>query len=216
MAFRERMNSLPLVAGTVSWRSCPIQIGCSTPSNSLLCSPAQPIKVSCAGLLWGAWYGNTALPQCTLCVNRLRANYYVDVYSLCKRTVITVTVIILEFSHVQKWRYGIRHRMMEKNGRSPVRTPAVVRNNDWCFQVRVYNGCCAGLHNKKFDGTEHSSCIVKHLRFGSKWSKWSVNDSYQIFSLFWMSAFSLQEKKLGWRVGGGLQMDERGKKLHSF
>jgi hypothetical protein len=29
-------------------------------------------------------------------------------------------------------------------------TPAAVQNKDWCFQVRVYNGCCAGLHNKKF------------------------------------------------------------------
>jgi hypothetical protein len=29
------------------------------------------------------------------------------------------------------------------------RTPAVVQNKDWCFQVRVYNGCCTGLHNIK-------------------------------------------------------------------
>lgn len=29
--------------------------------------------------------------------------------------------------------------------RSSVRTPAAVRNKDWCFQVREYNGCFAGL-----------------------------------------------------------------------
>jgi hypothetical protein len=30
------------------------------------------------------------------------------------------------------------------------RTPAVARNKDRCFQVRVYDACCAGLHDIKF------------------------------------------------------------------
>jgi hypothetical protein len=28
-----------------------------------------------------------------------------------------------------------------------------------CFQARMYNGCCAGLHNKIFEGIEYSACI---------------------------------------------------------
>jgi hypothetical protein len=40
----------------------------------LLCSPAQLLKVSFAGFLSKAWYKNTALPQCMLCINRLTAS----------------------------------------------------------------------------------------------------------------------------------------------
>jgi hypothetical protein len=29
-------------------------------------------KVSCACLLWSAWHGNAELPQCVLCINRLK------------------------------------------------------------------------------------------------------------------------------------------------
>jgi hypothetical protein len=35
-------------------------------------------------------------------------------------------------------------------------TSAVVRNEDWCFQVREYNSCCAGLHNINKTGKVHS------------------------------------------------------------
>jgi hypothetical protein len=60
--------------------------------------------------------------------------------------------------------------------RSPVQTPVVVRNKDWCFQARVYNSCCEGLHNvKKFEDTEHSACIclkptinTAHLYYGNQ------------------------------------------------
>jgi hypothetical protein len=38
-----------------------------------LWSSAQHIKLSCAGLLSSAWYGNTELPQYIQCINRLRA-----------------------------------------------------------------------------------------------------------------------------------------------
>jgi hypothetical protein len=40
--------------------------------------PAQPFKVSCAGILSSACYGNTALPQCMLCVNRPTASCWID------------------------------------------------------------------------------------------------------------------------------------------
>jgi hypothetical protein len=33
------------------------------------------------------------------------------------------------------------------------------KNKDCCFRVRVYNGRCAGLYNKKFEGTEYSPYI---------------------------------------------------------
>jgi hypothetical protein len=34
------------------------------------------MKVSCAGILSSTWYGNTALPQCMLCINGLEAVAY--------------------------------------------------------------------------------------------------------------------------------------------
>jgi hypothetical protein len=40
----------------------------------MLYSPALLIKVSCSCLLSSTWSGNTALPQCMLCINRLRAS----------------------------------------------------------------------------------------------------------------------------------------------
>jgi hypothetical protein len=43
--------------------------------------------------------------------------------------------------------------MKEKEKKSG--TPAVVRYKDRRFQVSVYNGYCAGLHNKKLEDTEH-------------------------------------------------------------
>jgi hypothetical protein len=45
---------------------------------SLLRSPIQPIEVSCAGFVASDWYGNTAQPQCMLCINRLRASCWFD------------------------------------------------------------------------------------------------------------------------------------------
>jgi hypothetical protein len=41
-------------------------------------STTYDIKVSCAGLLSSAWYGNTALPQCMLRINGLRASCWFD------------------------------------------------------------------------------------------------------------------------------------------
>jgi hypothetical protein len=29
------------------------------------------------------------------------------------------------------------------------------------FQVKVYNGCCAGLRNKKIEGIEQSLCVYR-------------------------------------------------------
>jgi hypothetical protein len=120
------------------------RISCYAASHNLL-------KVSCAGLLSTALFENTALLQCMLCINRLETVFGLTVHSLCKN-------IVMEYSNVQKWICGIRHRMkgkINKDGddvcwpvytrRSPVRTPAVVLNNDWCFLERVHNGC-AGLH----------------------------------------------------------------------
>jgi hypothetical protein len=97
--------------------------------------PAQPIKVSYAGLSPNAWNGN--ILHCMLCISRLRASCWFDFIQLCKKNC----------SGVQSCS-EIRQRMKEKRkvGRSPVRIPVVVRNKDWCFQERVYNGC-AGLHN---------------------------------------------------------------------
>jgi hypothetical protein len=48
-------------------------------------------------------------------------------------------------------------------GRKEEITPAVVRNKDWCFHVGVYNGCCAGLHNKRFEGNEDSLCVYLYV-----------------------------------------------------
>jgi hypothetical protein len=39
------------------------------------------------------------------------------------------------------------NRKMKNEGRNEERTPAVIQNNDSCIQARVYNSCCAGLHN---------------------------------------------------------------------
>jgi hypothetical protein len=70
------------------------------------------------------------------------------VYSLYKN-------IVINYSHTQKWRYGIRQRMkgekkysggMSLTKKSLVRTPVVVQNKNLRFQVRLYNGCLAGLH----------------------------------------------------------------------
>jgi hypothetical protein len=68
-----------------------MQSECSVPSNSLLCSPAQPIKVNCAGRLSSAQERVVGLIA----------------HSLCKN-------IVMDCSHVQKWRCGIRNRMMGK------------------------------------------------------------------------------------------------------
>jgi hypothetical protein len=46
-----------------------IQSEYSVLSNVIFLSPTQTIEVSCAVLISSAWYGNTALPQCVLCVN---------------------------------------------------------------------------------------------------------------------------------------------------
>jgi hypothetical protein len=40
-----------------------------------------------------------------------------------------------------------------------IRTPAAIRNEDWCFHVRVYK-CCAGLRKSEFEGIVHSLCVV--------------------------------------------------------
>lgn len=47
--------------------------------------------------------------------------------------------------------------------RSPAWTLAVVQNEDGYFQVRVYNGCCAELHNTKK--------ILSHWKF-TVYSAW--------------------------------------------
>jgi hypothetical protein len=57
--------------------------------------PAQPITVSCVGLFSSAWYGNIALRQCMLCINRLEPVADLTENSLCKN-------IVMEYSHVQK------------------------------------------------------------------------------------------------------------------
>jgi hypothetical protein len=41
-----------------------------------------------------------------------------------------------------------RHWMKEKNKETQEGT-----KKDWCFQVRVFHGCCAGLHNIKIQRT---------------------------------------------------------------
>jgi hypothetical protein len=43
--------------------------------------------------------------------------------------------------------------------RNEERTPAIVRNNDRRFKVRLYNDCCAGLLNEQFRGTEFATCV---------------------------------------------------------
>jgi hypothetical protein len=66
--------SFSVVPKNSSSNPCVTHSECLIPSNFLLCSPAQLIKVSCAVLLSSAWYGNIALPQFMLCINRLRAS----------------------------------------------------------------------------------------------------------------------------------------------
>jgi hypothetical protein len=60
--------------------------------------------------------------------------------------------IIMEYSHIQKLRYGARHMTMGKKKKRK-RTYAEVRNKNVCFQVREYDECCAGLH---VQSAEHS------------------------------------------------------------
>jgi hypothetical protein len=134
------------------------------PSNSLLYSPAQPVKVSCADLLSRAWCGNKTLLQCKLCINRLRASCWFDCMSIGKN-------IVMEYSHVQKWRYEegiVWQRKASKKERNEERTSAVVQNTDWCFRIRVYNGCCTGLHNiQNSEGTGCSPRTSNSLCFSS-------------------------------------------------
>jgi hypothetical protein len=70
----------------------------------MLYSPAQPIKVSCAGLS-NAWYGNIVLPQCA-------TTDYESVAGLIVHS--PFKNIVMEYSHIQKWRYEIKHRMEKK------------------------------------------------------------------------------------------------------
>jgi hypothetical protein len=117
-----------------------IQSECLVPSNFLLCSTVQPIKDSCGGLS-STGYGNIALPQCVLCINRLWASFWFDG--------------IQSYKHYNRVQSRSLIKMWKKqdegeeektetafagmyNPRSPVRTPAVGRNKEWCFQVRVY------------------------------------------------------------------------------
>jgi hypothetical protein len=62
--------------------------------------------------------------------------------------------------------------VVRNKGRTPAvvrnkgRTPAVVRNKDWCFQVRLYNGCCAEMHNKNSKALNiHSVYIYSYATF---------------------------------------------------
>jgi len=71
------------------------------------------------------------------------------VYSLCKN-------IIMEYSHIQKLWHGVRQNEENTKGKkgrtNEGRMPGVVENKGWCFQLRVYNDCCAGLcYFKKFE-----------------------------------------------------------------
>jgi hypothetical protein len=98
----------------------------------------------------------TVLPLCVLCIDRLGASWFDCIHTY-------IHSIVTENSLVQKWKYGIRrHEKKEtrKKGRNEERTPALVRNKDWCFQVRVYNGCCVALHNKKFEGANMNIHLV--------------------------------------------------------
>jgi hypothetical protein len=70
--------------------------------SNLLSSPAEYIA-SCADLISSVWYGNIALQQCMLRINRLRDSCWFD----DKNTSV-------EYSHVKKWWYGMRHKLKKK------------------------------------------------------------------------------------------------------
>jgi hypothetical protein len=59
----------------------------------------------------------------------------------------------MEYSHVQKWNYGIWHRMKEKRKKATkkIHLPQYEIKTDVCKQVYmcIYIGCCAGLRNTK-------------------------------------------------------------------
>jgi hypothetical protein len=68
---------------------------------------ALPVTVSCAAFFPSAWYGNTAVQQCVVCIIGLRASCWFDCIHRCKH-------IVMEYSFVQKLRYGKRHKTKEK------------------------------------------------------------------------------------------------------
>jgi hypothetical protein len=70
----------------------------------MFCSPAQPIKVSCASLLSRAWHVNTA-----------SAAAMYAVYTVFLKN------IVIEYSHVQKSRSGKRYRVEEKRKKDKYR-----------------------------------------------------------------------------------------------
>lgn len=106
---------------------------------SVSCSPAQPIKVIYACLILTAWYGNTALPQCMLCINRQRTscwfNYIQPLYKHYNE--------VESRSEMRTWNKAWDER--KKKERKKQRTPAEVRNKDRCFTVGVYNGCAGRI-----------------------------------------------------------------------
>jgi hypothetical protein len=65
------------------------------------------------------------------------------VYSLCKN-------IVTEYSHIQKWRCRIKHRIKGKRKKEMQGKTKEQRKKEWYFQARVYYGCCAGLHNNNW------------------------------------------------------------------
>lgn len=101
-------------------------------------------------------FGNEILRyRSVLCISDQKLVAGLIVRRLCNNDVVA-------YCHFQKWRLGKSHRMKGKQGKtaaafpgvynrsgSQVRSPIVVRNKDWCFQVRVYNGSCARLKNKE-------------------------------------------------------------------
>jgi hypothetical protein len=120
------------------------------PLNFLPCCPAQLIKVSCA-LLSSAWYENISIPQCILCINRLKASgWFYCILSLWR--------LRNGVQSRSERKVGIRHRVEAKGNKerwrqpllacvttkATVRIPIVVRNRDWCFLVRVYTDCYDG------------------------------------------------------------------------
>lgn len=68
--------------------------------------------------------------------------------------------VIMEYSNVHKLRYGIRQneRKMSNSAKGETEENTfVAQHKDWYFQVRLYNGCFAGRHNRKeADVIEHS------------------------------------------------------------